>query len=96
MYRLPGRHYPVVCVSLLVVPSDARSKPRVGEVTANQINDYIEGLAILRFQVRFPIERLSEDVIKAGEWVLFGAMLEVASSFSTKRSVLGVYEVICT
>jgi hypothetical protein len=37
------------------------------------MKDYIEGLAIFRFQVRFPIEQLSEDVIKAGEWVLFGA-----------------------
>jgi hypothetical protein len=37
------------------------------------MNDYIERLAILRLKVRFPIEKLSEDIIKAGEWVLFGA-----------------------
>ena len=59
------------------------------------MKDHIEGLAIFRFQIRFPIEKLSEDIIKTGEWVLFGAKLEVASLFPTKGSVLRVHEVIC-
>ena len=59
------------------------------------MKDYIEGLAIFRFQVRFPIEKLSEDIIKTGERMLFGAKLEVASLFPTKGSVLRVHEVIC-
>lgn len=95
MYSLPGWHHPVVRVSLPVVPSDARCKPRVGEVPALQVKDHIEGLAIFRFQVRFPIEELSEDIIKTSEWMLFGAKLEVASLFPTKRGVLRVHEVIC-
>ena len=37
------------------------------------MNDYIERLAILRLKVRFPIEELSEDIIKTRVWVLFGA-----------------------
>ena len=96
MYCLPGRHHPVVRVSLPVVPSDARCKPRVGEVTALQMKDYIEGPAIFRFQARFPIEKLSEDIVKTGEWMFFGAKLEVASLFPTKGSMLRVHEVICS
>jgi hypothetical protein len=96
MYCLPGWHHPIVRVSLPVILLDARCKPWVGEVPALQIKDYIEGLTVFRFQVRFPIEQLSEDIIKAGEWVLFGAKLEVASPFPTKGCVLRVHEVICT
>jgi hypothetical protein len=59
------------------------------------MKDYIEGLAIFRSQVRFPIEKLSKDIIKTGERMLFGAKLEVASPFPTKKGVLRVHEVIC-
>jgi hypothetical protein len=73
MYCLSSRNNPVVCVSFPFVLLDARCKPLVREVPALHMNDYIERLAILRLKVRFPIEKLSEDIIKAGEWVVFGA-----------------------
>ena len=73
MYCLSGRHDPVVCVSFPFVLLDACCRPRVREISALHINDYIERLAILRLKVRFPIEELSEDIIKTGEWVLFSA-----------------------
>jgi hypothetical protein len=73
MYCLSGRHDPVVCVSFPFVLLDTSWKPRVRKVPTLHMNDNIERLAILRLKVRFPIEELSEDIIKTRVWVLFGA-----------------------